>query len=69
MLSLDLTASELEQLELASQQAGMSVAQYAMSRLFPIPAQPKSIASMVKGKRLESFQGDPVAIQRAMRDE
>lgn len=28
-----------------------------------------SVVQFVQGKRLESFKGDPVAIQRAMRDE
>lgn len=37
MLTLNLSAYEMQQLEHASQQAGMSVNQYAVSRLFPKP--------------------------------
>lgn len=69
MYSLELSPMEWQQLEHQSKQQGMTVNEYAISKLFPQPAKQKSIADLVKGKHLESFDGDPVAIQRALRDE
>lgn len=67
MLTLNLSAYEMQQLEQESKRAGMSINQYAVSRLFPQPPKPQTIADMVKDKRLESFKGEPVTEQREMR--
>ena len=48
--------------------AGVSIEHYIADHLTAL-AQTPSVADLVKGKQLDSFVGDPVAIQRALRDE
>lgn len=69
MLILDLSPLQLAQLEQESQQAGMTLNNYAVAKLFPTPAPQKTILDLVQGKHLEGFNGDPVAIQQALRDD
>lgn len=69
MLTLNLSAYEMQQLEQASQQAGMTVNQYAVSRLFPQPPKLKTIADFVKVMPNRSYLGDGLAIQKEMRND
>lgn len=63
-----------------AQQQGMSIEQFMIHSAYekalhlayqhnPIKSENTSISNFIKNKKLESFQGDPVAIQKALRDE
>lgn len=68
MITLDLPPKIEQAIIQQAQQAGLSVENYLFQHISAL-AKPVSVAQFVQGKQLESFNGDPVTIQRAMRDE
>lgn len=69
MLVIELTPLQLAQLEQESQQAGMTLNNYAVAKLFPKPQQPKLLSDIVQAMPNRSHLGDPVAIQQEWRNE
>lgn len=70
MITLDLPPQIEQAVNTRAQQAGVSLEHYLLQYISALVQQtPASVAQFVQGKHLESFGGDPVALQRAMRDE
>lgn len=74
MLTLNLPPSKQAIIEQASHEAGMTVEQYIISKIFPHttpekPEKTKTLSDLIGNRKLQSLTNDPVALQQAMRDE
>jgi|GEM_PF-5723290 hypothetical protein len=68
MITLDLPPKIEQAIYQQAVQAGLSVECYLQERIQSW-VQPLDVAQFVQGKSLNSFTGDPVALQQEMRDE
>lgn len=69
MPTLYLTDEEYQTLEQESQSVGLSIKDYIISLIPQKNKEPKTLAQLFSNANITSFQGDPVEIQRKMRDE
>ncbi|UXZ05309.1 hypothetical protein [Moraxella nasicaprae] len=76
MIVLDLPQETIQVIEQVAQKNGQSIQDFitisAYEKALQSFAKPKDVmllTDFIKGKKLQGFQGDPVAVQRAMRDE
>lgn len=69
MPTLYLTDEEYQVLEQESQHLGLSIKEYIIGLIPKHKAEPKTLAQLFADTNINSFQGDPVQIQRKMRDE
>lgn len=78
MIVLDVAPQTIQVIEQVAQKNGQSVQDFILMSAYEKALQSfhsslnqsdTLVLDFIKGKTLQSFQGDPVAIQRAMRDE
>ncbi len=73
MIILDIPPQTQAIIQHESEKAGMSIEQYILNKISlpaPMPTvEPQTLGDLFSGEPLESFQGDPVAIQRELRNE
>lgn len=70
MITLDLPPKIEKAINFNAQQAGLSVENYLLNHIQDFVNQQSScVTHFVLGKTLNSFAGNPVEIQKAMRDE
>ncbi len=73
MITLDIPPQIETVIQQESEKAGMSIEQYIINKISlptPMPtAEPQTLGDLFTGEPLESFEGDPVAIQRELRNE
>lgn len=73
LLTLNLPPNKQAIIEQASREAGMSVEQYIISKIFPRTTlekseKPKTLSELIGNRKLQSLTDDPVALQQTMRD-
>ncbi len=71
MIVLDIPPQTQAIIQLESEKVGLSVEQYIINKALvgTNTNKPKTLGDLFTGEPLESFQGDPVAIQRELRNE